>query len=104
MADIKCNDKTYYNERGESRRMLIMDTAYFDQLKDLASEFTLTQGEIVEVLMANMEANMETFRSLFEAKRQQRVAAKQARTELARKMKNLDPAKLREVERLLGGN
>ena len=89
--------KAFYDAQGITRHMLLIRNSQLTVLKDLAKEFRIKQGEVVEVLVDNMDR--EALRAAFEAKRGD---AGVTRNSLVKQLKDMTPEQLAELERLMG--
>jgi hypothetical protein len=87
--------KAFYEQKGMVRRTVIMTKEHIDKLRALAKKFVLTQGEVIEVLLDNVE-NVNGGK--FIAKRVIKGDSKV----LVKKLKNLSPEKLAQIEALIG--
>lgn len=86
----------FYEEKGMARYTMILPREHKDKIAAVAKSFKISQGEVVEVLLEEMEVSM--LRSRFEAKRNAKRSNKSSRREILEKMKGLTPEELKAVE------
>lgn len=78
-----------------TRQTVILPKGHRDKLNGLTAEFGLTQGEVVEVLLDNVDA------SALAAKRDAKAAAKTKRSDVAKSLKGLSKDDLKEVQAMI---
>jgi TusA-related sulfurtransferase len=96
------NSPDYYENRGISRQGILLSKDHADRLKEIAKLHKINTGEVIEVLLDNMEPAILI--SKFEAKRNERLKkdGRVAKGELTKKMKEATPEQLAEIQRILG--
>jgi hypothetical protein len=95
------HDKGYYEQRGYVRHMIILPDSYKAKLKKLAKSYMISQGEVIEVFLD--QSNLSTLDEDFKNKRQSKVGDKSSKAELLRKMKDLTPEQLAEIQKIVNG-
>lgn len=90
-----------YSEKGMIRQMIILPEAARDHLKAVAKQFKLTQGEVVEVLLAVAPEIMADLEDHFEAKRANRKDGRTTKAELVKSMKGLTPEQIVAIQAII---
>lgn len=93
--------KGFYEQKGMVRHMLILPETHKQKLKKIAGVYGLTQGEVVEVMLDQINLNM--IGGHFEAKKTSKGAGKSTKADLIKKMKALTPAQMKAIEAILAG-
>jgi hypothetical protein len=70
-------------------------------LKKIAKTFNLTQGEIVEVMLDQI--NLNQIGGYFESKKAEKNNGKSTKTDLVKKMKGLTTGQLAAIEAIING-
>lgn len=94
----------YYEGKGLKRHMIVVKPETQDKLKALAKQEGVMQGEIIDVLLKDIDltpfkAELSAIRA---AKQAERTAAPKA--VIKDKLKDATPEQLAEIERILAGN
>lgn len=84
-------------EKERVRFSIDMPADYQAKLAELAKRFKITQGEAVQVMLDQIRLLPE---APFVAKREEKVAARQPRKDLYKKLKSLSPEQLAAIEAL----
>lgn len=94
----------FYEEKGMKRHMLIMSKEHHAKLKTLAKQFKLTQGEVAEVMLDQID--VDGLMPHMEAKRKAKKsgAGVTTKTELVKKMKDLTPEQIAAIEKILAAS
>lgn len=95
----KEQNKSYYEERGSIRQMVILSQDHCSRLKSLAKQYKLNTGEVMEVLLDN--ANFEALNSKFVEKHASKRDGRTIKSELLKKLKEMSPEQL---EAIMKGN
>lgn len=93
--------KGFYEAKGLIRRTLIIEPTTKDAIKALAKRFKLTQGEIIDVLVAHADIDAIERAGHFRAKRESRSDGRSSPQRLVNQLKNLPPEQLDEIKKLL---
>lgn len=95
-------DPDYYATRGIVRQMVLLSNDHCERLKEIAKAHKINTGEVVEVLLDQMDA--ESMVKHFDEKRQSKVKkdGRIAKGDLTKKMKEATPEQLAEIQRILG--
>lgn len=105
MNDITENAKPasrttgFYEQKGLVRYTVIFSPVHREKLKQTAKQFGITQGEVVEVMLDQLDAN--AMAPHFQAKKTGKAEGRITKTELVKKMKDLTPAQLAAIEAIV---
>ena len=91
----------FYKEKGKVRYTLILDEKAKDKLLNVAKTYRITQGEVLEVLLNQL--NLGLMGQHFEAKRLAKDDGKTSKTELSKMMRDATPEQLAAIQAILGG-
>lgn len=98
---VKSTDD-FYRDKGLIRHMIVISEQDRDALKKLAKDFSVKQGDVVSVLLEQM--NLASIGKHFEARRVAlKGETKTTKTELVKKMKDLTPEQIAAIETILAG-
>lgn len=95
----KSKSASFYEERGLIRHMIIITPEHRDKLKAEAKKVGLIQGEIIEVLLDNVD--FESLAEKFKAKKAGKVEGKLTKADLLKKMKDLSPEQLAAIDAIV---
>lgn len=91
--------KGFYEQRGMVRHMIVLPEQSKAALKEIAKTHGITQGEVVEVLLNQMDSAL--LAQHFEAKRSSKVGIRTAKSDLANKLLNLSAAQLAAITAII---
>jgi len=86
----------FYKEKGMSRYTLILSEAHREKLKKVAKTYNITQGEVVEVLLDQM--NLGLLGGHLEAKRKSKTSDRVSQRTVIEELKGLTPEQLMAVK------
>lgn len=97
------NSPDYYESRGISRQGVLLSKEHAERLKEIAKAHKINTGEVIEVLLDQMDAASLT--KHFDDKRQDRLKkdGRVSKGDLTKKMKEATPEQLAEIQRILEG-
>jgi hypothetical protein len=105
VSDIE-KESGYYESKGMVRQMVVLTEAHKDRLKEFSKLHKITIGEVIEVLLDDMEPATAILR--MEARRANKVDGragkrpeKLSKTRLIRNMKDLTPEQLAAIEAIV---
>lgn len=84
-----------------SRYTIILPNDHQARLAVMAKTYKLSQGEILEGLIEH--ADMEKLGPIFAKMREDKVAGRQSKKELLKRLSKLDPEQLKALERIAAG-
>lgn len=90
-------------QQAANRHMISLSDTHKAKLKKLAKHFALTQGEVVEVMLDNLD--LSRMSQHFEACRNSKISSRTSAASLATriKAKELTPAQKAAIEAILAG-
>ena len=93
--------KNYYEAKGMFRQMIPLSEAHKTRLKNLAKCYSLNPGEVVEVMLDNM--NIAALEGAFHQKQAAKMSNRSVsvRSELLKQMKGLSPEQLMEIQAII---
>lgn len=91
--------KGFYEQRGMVRQTVIMTEAHKNKLKEVAKRYAITQGEVVEVLLDS--ADMDAMGQFLTERRNGKLAQRETKTDLSKRLKGLSPEKRAAIEAIL---
>lgn len=91
----------FYEALGKVRHMVILEKTSKDHIKGLAKRFDLTQGEILDVLIAHADIDELERLGKFEDVKKGKKEGKLTKSELLKKMKDLTPEQLSAINAIV---
>lgn len=101
MSETQEQNAGFYEQKGMVRHMIILPEAHKVKLKRIAKTYAITQGEVVEVMLDQI--NLDQMGSHFEAKRALKDDGRLSKSVLVNKMKTLSPEQMRAIEAIMAG-
>lgn len=86
----------YYKDKDVSRYTLILSETHKEKLKKVAKTYSITQGEVVEVLLDQM--NLGLLGGHLEAKRKTKTSDRVSQRSVIEQLKGLTPEQLKAAE------
>lgn len=100
MTEKKENRSTnFYENKGMIRQTIILTPKYIEILRTTSKANGLTQGELVEALLDNV--NSESFIHSIVAKRDEKASGRTKKVSLVNKLKSLTPEQFAAVEAII---
>jgi ABC-type sugar transport system ATPase subunit len=93
----------FYEAKGMIRRTVILNKGYPDKLSKIAEDYSLSQGEVVEVFLDQFDAN-RLGEHLKAKKVAKKPSARLTKTDMVKKMKDLKPEQLAAIEAIIRGS
>lgn len=91
----------FYEAKGMTRQTVIMEQTTKESLKNLAKRFDLTQGEIIDVLVAHADIDAIESNGHFRLKLEAKTGAKPSKSKIVKQLKDVSPEKLAEIQKIL---
>lgn len=90
----------YYEQKGMVRQMFIMTEATKERLKQVAKRFSLTQGEVLEVLIDHIDE--DALAPVLQEKRALKIADRDsAKAAIIKKIRKMSPKQLAVIEQIV---
>lgn len=86
----------FYEGKDVNRHTVVISESYKKKLKAVAKNYHLTQGEVIEVLLDQM--NLAQIGGHFEARRKQKEGGRTTQKDVIDALKGLTPEQLKAVE------